>query len=66
MDTRTEWAAELAWIMAGADAGGRVRECNKDPACFCRYCDMQARAAARDGFQDIADAIRAAVQWVLV
>ena len=64
MDTRNEWLAELAWIVAAADTGGRVRECNRDPACFCRYCDMQARAALRAGFQDIADSIRTAAQWV--
>ena len=56
-DKRAEWEAEAAHIAREA-AAKHFTDFNDDVECFYRYCSMQSRAAARAGFQDIADRIQ--------
>jgi hypothetical protein len=56
--TREQAEAELAHV-GTVDPKYPGRCYNHDPACFARYCGMQARSAKASGHDDIADAIAA-------
>jgi hypothetical protein len=53
-----DWSKECAFIAAVADKQGKIQEFSYDTECFKRYCEMQANAAAKQGFLDSEEYIR--------
>jgi len=49
MKTFEEWVDEVDYIN-GIDHQNPGESFNHDSECFARYCDMQAKSAARDGY----------------
>lgn len=57
--SQQEWAAEAAYCKRTSTFRS-FGNFNNDPACFARYCDMQARFAREDGATAEAGVIAAA------
>lgn len=54
--TKQDWSLEVGYIVS-VDPAHPGKSFNHDPACFVRYCEMQAANAKEDGFDKHAEQI---------